>query len=912
MQAVNLKVKGLYTNPSDLSDAPQGALTVADNIIIDKDDIAEPRRGFGRSYSGFTGPTDTAQKFAFYQNYLFAHLTSNLLVYYTTKLDSTTANFTGTGSWTTAGSVSAPSGTKMRFATANQNLYFTTSQGIYKLDAHNNSPVPAGGYKGLDVTATIVTPSSGTWLASNYSVAYRVVWGIKDANQNLILGAPSSRAVITNTGGSLAAVQLKVLIPSGVTTAWFFQIYRSASINGTPTDELGLVYEANPTSTDISNGYVALFNDIVPDVLRGAMIYTAASQQGLANSYERPPLAKDIAVYRNVTFYANTLSKQRLYLNMLAVGGTNGVQHGDTLTVGGQVFTAQFNTENAASKQFAIDSLNTTGNITNTSNQLTNLAVTTGIVAGQSITGTGIPNGTTVSSISGTTVTMSANATATTTGLAVTFSTGASVSQAIQDATDSLCRVVNQNASCTVYAFDTSIPTTLPGQLLFEERSIGGGTFTATGANTTAWSPSISGSGASSTNDVQLNALYYSLTSQPEAVPLGNYFFVGSADKQILRILPLRDSLFILKEDGVFRLSGLDINSFRVDPFDPTTHLLASESAVVLNNQVFAFTDQGVVSISESGVQVKSRPIEYDLLSLQGQNYSVLQTASFGVAYDTERKYILFVPTLAADTTTTQAYVFNVFTNTWTRWPMAKTCGLVNPGPVGDNKLYLGDATTNYVNQERKSYSYQDYVDYGFQATISAVSGTTLTISNSDKINVGDVIYQSSSAYSTVTAVNTVTGTVTTSVIAPFSAGPTDVLKAISTKIQWVPVTQLNQGVPYVVPNPGFLKQFREVSVIFKSDFTGNATLTFTSDTNPSQETETLTGTPVGTWGLFPWGLVNWGGTNTRRPIRVYVPTDMQRCSQLTIGFQQSTGYAAFQLQGLSLVGNMGSEKVAY
>lgn len=64
----------------------------------------------------------------------------------------------------------------------------------------------------------------------------------------------------------------------------------------------------------------------------------------------------------------------------------------------------------------------TTGNTTNGSNVVTNLAFETGIVVGQTVTGTGIPNSTTVSTISGNTVTLSQNATATNTGVNLTFS----------------------------------------------------------------------------------------------------------------------------------------------------------------------------------------------------------------------------------------------------------------------------------------------------------------------------------------------------------------------------------------------------------------------------------------------------------------------------------------------------------
>ena len=55
---------------------------------------------------------------------------------------------------------------------------------------------------------------------------------------------------------------------------------------------------------------------------------------------------------------------------------------------------------------------------------------------------------------------------------------------------------------------------------------------------------------AVSSNEQKINRVYYSKFQQPEAVPLLNYFDVGAADKAILRIFPLRDSLFVFKEDG--------------------------------------------------------------------------------------------------------------------------------------------------------------------------------------------------------------------------------------------------------------------------------------------------------------------------------------------------------------------------
>lgn len=826
MQSLDLKISGLYTFGSELSEAPPGALSKADNIVINRPSVAEPRRGFDRMPGAFSDVTYRANKLFFYQNQTLCHYSTATLAYNT---GSVWSNYTGT--------FNPPSATvKVRACEANQNFYFTTSAGVFKLDSYSATPLLSGAYKGLDLTASL--SATAGWLTVSYRVAYRVVWGYYDANNNLILGAPSQRETIKNTAGALQSVSIRATAPVGVTTSWIYQLYRSEMVDNTtattePTDEMRLVYQGSPNSTDISNGYVTIA-DITDDTLRlGATIYTAASQEGLANGNERPPLAKDVAVYKNVMFYGNTISKQRYYLTMLSVGGTNGIAVNDTVTIGGVAYTGKA-AEAPASAQFAV--------------------ATTG-----------------------------------------------SASQNIRDTAVSLCRVINQYSSSTVYAYYLSSSADLPGKILLEERSIGGGAFYAVSTRATCWSPSLptSGTTQASVADTFKNAIYFSKVSQPEAVPIANYLFAGSAQKNILRILPLRDSLFILKEDGIYRLTGENPASFRLDLLDSTAILLAPDSAVVLNNQIYALTSQGVVAITDTGVSVLSRPIESTLLSLQGADLAVLKNASFGVSYESERKYVLFVLSATGDTKPTQAFVYNTFTNSWTRWPLTKTCGGVNPA---DDKLYLGDGSSPYVNIERKAFKYSDYADYGMSITISAVSGKVLTVTNSDQIAVGDVIYQTASIFSTVASVDTVAGTVTTTVTAAFTAAAADVLKAISTAISWIPFT---------FGNPGMDKHIREVLVLFKSDFTGTGTLRFSSDKSKADETETITGTALGLWGLFPWGSVPWGGANVRKPYRKFVPRNKQRCTQLTVGFEHSTGFAAYQLNGISEPGEMQSERVS-
>jgi hypothetical protein len=75
----------------------------------------------------------------------------------------------------------------------------------------------------------------------------------------------------------------------------------------------------------------------------------------------------------------------------------------------------------------------TTGNTQNGTNQLTNLAYVLGLVIGQTVTGAGIPGGTTITAINtgANSATMSANATATASGINLTFSGTAALTVAV-------------------------------------------------------------------------------------------------------------------------------------------------------------------------------------------------------------------------------------------------------------------------------------------------------------------------------------------------------------------------------------------------------------------------------------------------------------------------------------------------
>jgi hypothetical protein len=245
-----------------------------------------------------------------------------------------------------------------------------------------------------------------------------------------------------------------------------------------------------------------------------------------------------------------------------------------------------------------------------------------------------------------------------------------------------------------------------------------------------------------SDNEKSPNRLYYSKVSQPEAVPITNYFDVGSKDQAIVRIIALRDSLFIIKTDAVWRLSGTTAANFYISLLDASVRILAADSAGVLNNQIYLLSNQGVVTVTDSGVSVVSRKIEDQILKYTSpSNYPYFGTITFGLGYESDRAYLLWLPTNPEDTYASQCFRYNVFTQTWVHWKLPQTCGIINRI---DNKLYLGCGDVNYVAKERKNFNRTDYADraYDFELISNSITGNLIQLSSLNHVALYDVLEQ--------------------------------------------------------------------------------------------------------------------------------------------------------------------------
>jgi len=876
-----LRFKGLHTYNSFLSEIPEGALSIAENVNIDRLSTLESRRGLKQYGTIGSTTSDVAKQLLLYKNRTIAHY-SNALAY---------DNGSGTYTAFTGSFIETESGLRLKSIEQNGNLFLTTSTGIRKIAAKSASLLSsakistAGGIKALGGTAVVDYVNEGFF--EGYSkIAYRIVWGTKDINNNLILGSPSTPIEVVNQNSVSGTATVTFAVPQNITTDYFYRIYRTGLFTATTfadvqyltvDDEYRLVYE---------DGYISgteiTINDIVPEDFRqgGAPLYTnESSGEGILQSNEAPPFAKDIAAYKNSAFFANTRTTYRQLIDMVGLGDFERYgASGDTIDITSITYLAPTTTivfsaattivagqkivitnsgsatldgirtvATSVGNTITITADGTGASATNASVYPSSLIITknttrqyyfvgrpeihsftfpayyAGIdqtyflinaasdavkytiyfhdtagpivepntvetagtllikvdVSSADTTGTLIADKVMVAIndasydfvIDGTTATRTistANSGSATnpvittlspvTGLTTTaiqdgdgengatnyvrLSSLASPSQRIDDTARSLCKIVSADTSGEVNAYYLSGPQDAPGKMNFESRILDTTPFTLQSNVGQDFSPSIT-SPLTATNEEKANRVYFSKTSQPEAVPIVNYFDVGPQDSAILRILGLRDSLFIIKEDGIYRLTGENPTNFFVTLFDGSCNVSAPDTCVVIDNNIFGLSSQGVVRISETGIDIISQPVQDAFNLYTSPRYTYYKTASFGAAYVEDYAYICWLPKNATDTTGTIAYRFSTKTETWTTWKKVGNakCAIVN---TSTNKLFVGPDDINIVEIERKDLKRTDFADreYSLDLLSNSISGTTISVPSLLNVEPGDVLSQ--------------------------------------------------------------------------------------------------------------------------------------------------------------------------
>lgn len=380
----------------------------------------------------------------------------------------------------------------------------------------------------------------------------------------------------------------------------------------------------------------------------------------------------------------------------------------------------------------------------------------------------------------------------------------------------SLVQAVNGNpANGSIYAFYVSGVDDAPGAITLEARLVGSPSFSVSSNLSGAFILTTSLNSASSIAQSTPNGLRVSKYNEPESMPVTNTILVGSSDDAIQRVLPLRDSMIVIKQRSIWRLIDSDPSA---EPalLDNTCSCAGADTFAVLNNSVIGLSNQGFIGITDNGVQIIGRPEEHRVLAGIEERYS--NTADFvGTGIEAQRMYLCRAYDAAADKAV--VYSFNALTRAWSRHihkPSAMTV-------VNDRVMMALDSTRGIVMTQRASRRnsqpfYYDNCDESSTVLISAVVGTTVTCTwtqtinydgylddaGSDSIQPGFVILDGSNQF-LVTAASVNAGTWTLTVNnTGLGTGSKTIYRSIPVTLEWAPI---------VAGNPGELKQFQGVTL---------------------------------------------------------------------------------------------------
>lgn len=789
LQAIQLSNIGLYTFSNVVGQVPPGSWLSCINAVVDKPGVADCRRGQNQFGTPFIlAPGQYINKLFPFSGVLLAHVGTTL--YYDSSITiPPTGNFTPY-----SGSFAPPVGDRIRETQANSNFYFTTNNGIYKIDALTNNPYPAGGIPALDLSASL-TGASG-FLNGAAQCAYQITWVYTDANGNEVEGNPSAEFAMVNATGISANTSVTFTVPSEVTTAYYYRVYRTqqtSSATIVPGNTYQLAIQNQVTSAQIAALAVTV-TDVTPDILLGLTLYTSQGQPNPLTN-DRPPLARDICTFLGMTFYFNCSTIQQTYVTLISAGAPNGIQINDTITIQGNqthTYIGQ-SANNFPNRQFQV-------------------------------------------------------------------STASTVAVNIDTTARNLVAAINQDPNNSeVYAYYQSGLQSLPGIILLQARNLNQGTFTLTSSRGGAFSPVIPSTGIAyiSSNNTVLNGFYVSKQNQPEAVPSLSLDFIGNASQPIYRGYPIQTSLVVETAGGIFTITGSDPSSLSLVPFDVTTIQNGNDTGVVASNSAYSFTNMGVVAVNTADVNLMSQAVKGDLLALANPLiYPNFNSVQFGVSYDSDQKYILGMAENPSDMISTIQYVFNwsiLPSGAWSTWQLSVTCGVWNPA---DNLLYFG-GSDGQVTQERKTGTQLDYADRqwlveivssaGYNVVLNTVANAVIGYTLATGItSTGAVTYQS-----VISAVNPATNTVTVEGLVNWPVGPADIYQPIPWNVTYTPLT---------CGSPNFVKRFTPVfGLVFGQGNFTDATVSFSTDLYPVQETVTLTPKLAGGWGTFGWGTLPWG-----------------------------------------------------
>lgn len=666
-------VSGLATAPNPQVGAPPGALKQADNCVIRRAGMIEPRPGFTNSTALTT--ISRIDKIIPYDGDFLSIDTS-----FSTPKWSNDTSFTASFTKHQA-----------RGVETRKNLYLTTSDRLRKATgALMTGTAPRAG---LPATVVVIQSDTGTGpVLASQAVAYRALLVRRDVNNVIVRGAPSGRAVYQPSADKTPTVRAYFAVQEDVQAGDALELYRTKNATVVPPpDELFLAATATLTATDISNGYHD-FVDTILDANLGVALYTNGTQEGIERANVLPPLGTDLAVYQGSLFSANMRWR---HAYDLIWSESSAVATGAATATGIRARTDLSGTYTNGSANIVVADAG---------------GLQVGMIIIPEVIGSWNGAGAiTITTIAGTTITASATYTGATGGgkvttfydsiavgtsangsgvkyypayLAALFTQTLAVSNATYRTTASTVVSGLAEGDSSYQISPTGFSTGQAREVLLERFAPSDGAFYLWATHGNEYQPALPlpaasmPTGQTSAQDYFPNGLTWSKQYQPEHFMRKPLWLVGSAKAPIIRVVALTDGLYIFKGrgDGVYRLTGFsELTGWSVNRIDDTTALLHPELLTVMAGSIYAWTQTGMVRFGADGATTLSGPIWDQTQSIERTLDPMSATPGYAYAAsslsDSSAELVFGLPTANTNSLVpAKAYVYNALTNAWTTW----------------------------------------------------------------------------------------------------------------------------------------------------------------------------------------------------------------------------------------------------
>lgn len=722
-QSVNLGANGLFTDPGPFTAAPEGGMVEAQNVVVLRPGVIEPRPGskwYVDAYLKNGGIDDTSA----YAYAIYCDPDDDKWVW-AWNLDFSTWHIRKNATDSITGPTFFLPG-KIRVCPTGGRALFTSENGVCTLPSQQASPLsgdPLVAYRAgmpQPFTPTYNLTSVGaTWLQTNYAVAYRFTLRRRLADGTIVESAPSNRVVVRNDSGGTRSpffgTPLAWSTPDAATNDYGdliagdeLCVYRSPSVTPStsePSDEMMLraVLPFNTTYRRFVDPYdpsaVSTWKDRAADgTWSGPALYTNATQEGAALANYRPEYARDIALYKGMTFYAGAKTAPRVDLRLSSCGDTSSPSTSLLHHVFGSTVSI-----NAGSP--VISGISAT--------DMAFLAV------GQVVTSAGVdpglpggfPANAQIQSIDvgAGTATMSANALVTSAAITLEcwdwvevfdFGTGdtlrcyTTTGVGIISSSNIISFDSDVGAQDAEYQWNDKFLNPDPWQRIqlrvssgssqtrdmvwsFFRADVSDEGFSVRSTKPAAWDPPVGPDSDTQILSLQqggVAVLRWSKVNEPEHCPLPYATTIGDASSPIRRIVAARQSLLIFKDDGLYQWYGDTPTDYRIELVDrtielpPATSLEEDEACKWVgrfDDRVYAMTTRGPMAITDSGGQPVGAPILESLRRRFATSYGAGDTTMRALMVDTQSRRVGF---FYHDDDAARGYVLDVDTGTWTFW----------------------------------------------------------------------------------------------------------------------------------------------------------------------------------------------------------------------------------------------------